>query len=339
MAQHKAPTAVTLAPTRESSGVARFVERYWKVAALVAVVFTGIALWREYSRSSKRQAHDSSWENLMALVTEDRMLGQLTGSPTELQELARRQPDTHAAPWALYIAATSAIHERRYEDAQAILAQLRSSHPDHLLVKDTFTIEGEAGSLSVVDRLDQRIALQRSWVAAHPTLFENPASPADAPRVRIKTDRGDLVVALYPDLAPKHVENFLKLVREGYYSGTKFHRVVAGSLIEGGDPNSKEGDPATWGQGGPEYTIEKEENTLKHFPGVLSAAKSPGGEQSSGSQFVITTAEAHFLDDQNVVFGRVLEGMEVVREIERGGVVPNTARPQDPVSIQATEVL
>ena len=339
MAQHKAPTAVTIAPVRESSGFALWVERYWKICAVLAISATAVILYLEYSKHAARATHDLSWERLMGIATEDRMVGQITGAPEELQALAGREKGNHAAPWALYIAATSAVNERKYEEAKRALAKLRAEYPEHQLVKDTFLVDDAEGALSVVDRLDRRIDAQMTLVGSRPALFENPALPPDAPRVRLKTDRGDIVVGLYSALAPKHADNFLKLVSEGKYAGTKFHRVMSGAMIEGGDPNSVAGDPSTWGQGGSEAKLDKEENELKHFPGVLAASKEPGDEKSSGTQFLITTGSAHYLDGQNVVFGTVLEGMDIVHQIERSKLVEGTMRPEDPVTIQSAEVL
>jgi peptidyl-prolyl cis-trans isomerase B (cyclophilin B) len=111
-------------------------------------------------------------------------------------------------------------------------------------------------------------------------------------------------------------------------------------MIQGGDPNSKSEDKATWGQGGPDYKIDKEENQLHHFPGYLSAAKKPTDEQSSGSQFFITTADSTRLDGQHVVYGKVVSGMEIVRSIESGEIEAGTQdRPAKPVVILSAEVL
>jgi cyclophilin family peptidyl-prolyl cis-trans isomerase len=144
---------------------------------------------------------------------------------------------------------------------------------------------------------------------------------------------------LYAELAPKHVENFVKLCREGFYNGTKFHRVMRGFMIQGGDPNSREGAPETWGAGGPDYKVAHEESGLAHFAGYLSAAKKTGEKESSGSQFFITTGDAHHLDGQHVVFGKVLDGLDVVGTIESSAVVEGTDRPVNPVSIQTVEIL
>jgi cyclophilin family peptidyl-prolyl cis-trans isomerase len=198
----------------------------------------------------------------------------------------------------------------------------------------------DGAPISLVEELERRYAEQKAWRANHPDMFANPEPPADSPKVRIKTDKGDIVVALYAKEAPKHVENFLKLAREGYYANTKFHRVVSGFMIQGGDPNSKTEDRATWGQGGPGYKIDREENGLHHFAGYLAAAKLGGDVQSSGSQFYITTADRLNLDGGYVVFGKVLEGMDAVHAIEQGEIDPTSGdRPLTPAVLLSTEVL
>jgi peptidyl-prolyl cis-trans isomerase B (cyclophilin B) len=158
--------------------------------------------------------------------------------------------------------------------------------------------------------------------------------------VRIETSAGAVELALLRDLAPKHVENFLKLCAEGYYVGTRFHRVQADFMIQGGDPNSKGDDRSSWGQGGPDHTIPAEPNDWHHFAGVLSGAKKPGDAESSGSQFFITTEPAHHLDGQHTIFGAVVSGMDVVRAIASAPLAEGKIdQPAEPVTIQSTTVL
>ena len=122
---------------------------------------------------------------------------------------------------------------------------------------------------------------------------------------RIKTERGDVVVELYADRAPLTVENFVNLVRSGFYDGTTFHRVIPGFMAQGGDPTGT-------GTGGPGYQFGDEFHpTLRHDgPGILSMANA--GPGTNGSQFFITFGPTPHLDDRHSVFGRVIEGMDVV---------------------------
>lgn len=129
----------------------------------------------------------------------------------------------------------------------------------------------------------------------------------------IKTTEGEMVVKFWPDVAPKTVENFKKLARDGYYDGTAFHRIVKGFMIQGGDPLSKKDDPMV-GTGGPGYRIKAEFNDRPHVRGVLSMARSQDPD-SAGSQFFICLADARFLDKQYTAFGEVIKGDDVLGKI------------------------
>lgn len=135
----------------------------------------------------------------------------------------------------------------------------------------------------------------------------------------IKTELGEMVVSFWPEVAPKTVENFKKLAREGFYNGTAFHRVVKGFMIQGGDPLSKKDDPAV-GTGGPGYKIKAEFNDRSHVKGVISMARSADPD-SAGSQFFICLADASFLDKKYTAFGKLIKGEDVLEKI---GDVPTT---------------
>ena len=135
-----------------------------------------------------------------------------------------------------------------------------------------------------------------------------------ATKVKITMESGDAItLELYPEIAPVTVENFVSLVKEGFYNGLIFHRVIAGFMIQGGDPMGT-------GFGGADKTIKGEfaingfNNTLSHERGVISMARSQM-PNSASSQFFICHADATFLDGQYAAFGRVIEGMETVDEI------------------------
>ena len=144
----------------------------------------------------------------------------------------------------------------------------------------------------------------------------------------ISTKFGDMVVEFFPDVAPKHVENFQILAEEGYYNGTTFHRVIPGFMLQGGDPNSKDLDRMNDGTGGragkffgigrendPEsWTVPAEFNDTPHQRGTLSMARSQNIDSGS-SQFFICHDNAPFLDGQYTVFGQLISGIEVVDEI------------------------
>lgn len=155
------------------------------------------------------------------------------------------------------------------------------------------------------------------------------AAPAAAPSTNevavITTTEGVMVAEFWPDVAPKTVENFKTLAKKGFYDGTAFHRIVKGFMIQGGDPNTK--DPskkASYGMGGPDYTIKAEFNDRKHERGVLSMARTPEGPDTAGSQFFICLAPAPFLDHQYTTFGRLIKGDDVLEKISNIPVGPDS---------------
>ena len=132
--------------------------------------------------------------------------------------------------------------------------------------------------------------------------------------VKIEMENGDVMKGeLYPEVAPETVENFVKLVEEGFYNGLTFHRVIPGFMIQGGCPDGT-------GMGGPGYTIKGEflsngfNNNLKHTRGVLSMARAMD-PNSAGSQFFIMVAAAPHLDGEYAAFGKITEGMEAADKI------------------------
>jgi cyclophilin family peptidyl-prolyl cis-trans isomerase len=144
--------------------------------------------------------------------------------------------------------------------------------------------------------------------------------------VIMETSMGKMTIELYSKDAPLHVTNFKKLVLSKFFDGLLFHRVIKDFMIQGGDPNSRSGDPATWGQGGPGYTIPAEIK-LKHEVGSLAAARTDNPKkESSGSQFYIVTGQASHLDNQYTVFGKVIKGIEIAMKIQD---VKTTGAPTD----------
>jgi len=130
----------------------------------------------------------------------------------------------------------------------------------------------------------------------------------------IETNLGTIKFKFFEDKAPGHVKNFVDLAKKGFYDGTRFHRVIPGFMIQGGDPNSKSGDRARMGTGGPGYSINAEFNDTPHRRGIVSMARS-GDPNSAGSQFFICVDTASSLDGKYTAFGEVVEGMDVVEKI------------------------
>jgi cyclophilin family peptidyl-prolyl cis-trans isomerase len=157
---------------------------------------------------------------------------------------------------------------------------------------------------------------------------------SDYPRARIQTTEGEIVVELWNDVAPKHAENFKKLVEDDFYDGLSFHRILPGFVIQGGCPK---GD----GTGGPGYTIDAEFNDRPHEPGVLSMARS-SDPNSAGSQFFVclTRENCQHLDNQYTAFGKVVEGMDAVEKIASTPLAdPSAGTPENPPKMTKTEMI
>ncbi len=189
--------------------------------------------------------------------------------------------------------------------------------------------------------------------------------------VRLETDQGSILLVTYPDLAPHHVDNFVHLAETGFYEGTKFHRIIPGFMIQGGDPNSKDQDPRNDGQGGPTLadvlTVEDAEvlaqlnarleergyegmtgmanlkaefSETPHVTGTLSMARSQD-PNSAGSQFFICVATAASLDRNYTVFGYAVTGQDVAAVIVNAQKNPSAGRdaPAVPVAINKAVVI
>ena len=159
---------------------------------------------------------------------------------------------------------------------------------------------------------------------------------AQNPVITIEMENGDIMKAeLYPEVAPNTVNNFVSLVKKGFYDGVIFHRVISGFMIQGGDPNGT-------GMGGPGYSIKGEfaqngfNNSLKHEAGVLSMARAMHPD-SAGSQFFIMHKAAPHLDGAYAAFGKITEGMDVVNKIADTDT-DYSDRPLDEQKIQSMTV-
>lgn len=152
--------------------------------------------------------------------------------------------------------------------------------------------------------------------------------------IKVK-DYGDIKAVLYPETAPNTVNNFIYLANKGFYNNLKFHRIIKGFMIQGGDPN---GD----GTGGPGYSIEGEftsngfPNGLKHTKGVLSMARTQD-PNSAGSQFFIMSGDAPHLDGEYAAFGKVISGLDIVEKIENAKTKSNDA-PKEDIIIESITV-
>ena len=165
---------------------------------------------------------------------------------------------------------------------------------------------------------------------------EKPMSNYENKVAELHTSAGEIHIRFFPDVAPNHVKNFIDLAQKGFYNGTKFHRVIPGFMIQGGDPNTIKGDPGTWGTGGSPTRLKAEFSTVSHKRGIVSAARSQDPDSAS-SQFFIVTSDSTFLDRQYSVFGQVTKGMEVADKIVNS---PRGAqdRPNSPTTIDSITI-
>lgn len=160
--------------------------------------------------------------------------------------------------------------------------------------------------------------------------------------VILETNQGDIVLEFFPDDAPNHVANLVDLAQSGFYDGILFHRIIPGFMIQAGDPNTIDGEPATWGTGGPSTTVDAEFNTIKHNRGILSMART-ADPNSAGSQFFIVHQDSNFLDQQYTVFGRVvteqsLETLDKIASVETRQPGDAPADPEQVRIIKASVV-
>lgn len=153
----------------------------------------------------------------------------------------------------------------------------------------------------------------------------------------LHTSLGDITFKFYADASPLTVENFLKLASENFYTGTRFHRVIQGFMIQGGDPNSKDSDWSNDGTGGPGYAFADEFNAHPLVKGSLAMANS--GPNTNGSQFFIVTADATpWLDGKHTNFGEVVSGMNIVDKIESVAVNQND-HPMEDITVTGIDLI
>ena len=167
--------------------------------------------------------------------------------------------------------------------------------------------------------------------------------PSLGPKAILKTKFGDIHIKFYPDVAPNHVANFIKLAKSGFYDGTIFHRVIPGFMIQGGDPNTKSSlRKDTYGQGGPKdengnpILLKAEFNDTPHKRGIVSMARA-NEPDTAGSQFFIVVEPSPFLDGKYTAFGEVTKGLGIADRIV---VLPKNDRdlPNDRIEMTVTIV-
>jgi peptidyl-prolyl cis-trans isomerase B (cyclophilin B) len=183
-------------------------------------------------------------------------------------------------------------------------------------------------------------ATSSAETSAPPAAVPEPATKAKENRpmtdykdkvAELHTTAGEIDIRFFPDVAPNHVKNFIDLAQQGFYNGTKFHRVIPGFMIQGGDPNTKTADTSSWGVGGSGKNVSAEFSPISHRRGIVSMARAQD-PNSASSQFFIVVKDSTFLDRQYTVFGEVTKGMDVADKIV--GAPRNASdRPNNPTTI------
>jgi peptidyl-prolyl cis-trans isomerase B (cyclophilin B) len=217
-----------------------------------------------------------------------------------------------------------------------MLAAIGCSGPDSATAssdKTTTTATAETTETTETTAT-QASATDATTTSAAPAADQEKKSMGDYENkvAELHTTAGEIDIRFYPDVAPNHVKNFLDLAAKGFYNGTKFHRVIPGFMVQGGDPNTISGSPNTWGTGGNGGSYVKAEfSTVSHKRGIVSMARAQDPDSAS-SQFFIVVKDSTFLDRQYSVFGEVTKGMDVADKIVSA---PRGAqdRPNEPVSI------
>ena len=337
MPEHKSPTQVTVFTGEGTSELHGLVRRYWKPAALVVGLVAALILVKVIAEERKARAVETAWNR----VRKDIQLDGFAIQPAPLAVLGGLEEElsgTSAAPWVKAVSVGSQLEDGRSAQALEAAKSFAAAWPDHLLSRATvFHDESAETSMALPGWIESVNAATKSFESARPDLSTNPPPSETAPRVRIKTSGGDVVVALYDQIAPKHAENFLKLCGEGYYDGTKIHRIVPGQYLEAGDPNTKSDDVSTWGSGGPGYSLPHEGHGVWNYKYALTSVQEDDDYSSKGSMFRILLSDAHSFDGSSSVFGVVVEGNDVLEKLGAAQVADD--RPVESISIESTEVV
>lgn len=197
---------------------------------------------------------------------------------------------------------------------------------------DTATTETNSATTTTAAATESTAtASSQPMTSAAPAAEEKPMSAYDNKVAEVHTTAGQIHLRFFPDVAPNHVKNFIDLAEQGFYNNTKFHRIIPGFMIQGGDPNTIAGNPATWGTGGSPNNLKAEFNSKSHRRGILSMARAQSPDSAS-SQFFIVVKDSPFLDNQYTVFGEVTQGMDVADKIVNAPAGAND-RPVNPVAI------
>jgi cyclophilin family peptidyl-prolyl cis-trans isomerase len=230
--------------------------------------------------------------------------------------------------------------------AAVVLALFACSKPAHEQTGDQTGTQTESTSTTSTASATSTTSTVTETTATEAAVTAPPSAPAkeeqkqmssyDNKVAELHTSQGEIDIRFFPDVAPNHVKNFLDLAEKGFYNGTKFHRVIPGFMIQGGDPNTISGNPATWGTGGSGKNVGAEFSSVHHKRGIVSMARS-NDPDSASSQFFIVTTDSLFLDKKYTVFGEVTKGMDVADKIVNAPKAGSES-PANPVAIESIKV-
>ncbi len=229
-----------------------------------------------------------------------------------LDVLKNHKPDPAKDPAAAMILATCHFAQHRFQEALDALA----GFPDP-------TTSPNFQGASSADQLRRSVKDAMEAWPGEQIIRQREESAGDLPQVLLVTSRGKITLELFEDQAPNTVANFIKLIDQGFYNTSKFHRQEPNFMAQGGDPFSKPGAVGTPGQGDPGYNIPDETERLdhrNHFTGSLAMAKTPA-PNSGGCQFYITAVPTPHLNGKHTVFGRVIDGLDVAQSLKRDDVI------------------
>jgi dolichyl-diphosphooligosaccharide---protein glycosyltransferase len=224
-------------------------------------------------------------------------------------------------------------HNFTFDNNQQNISSKNATKDNHKAAAASKVIHTQNNATSSSAANNKSNIISNNNISSHSMTTNNTSNTAD-----IETTQGQIKIQFFPDKAPNTVKNFINLAKKGFYDGTIFHRIVKGFVIQGGDPNTKnDSNKEAWGTGGPGYTINAEFNNISHDRGIVSMART-ADPNSAGSQFFIVLNDSKFLDNQYTVFGKVIEGMNVVDKI--ANVSTNAMdQPKDPNSARINKII
>ncbi|MEM8711765.1 MAG: peptidylprolyl isomerase, partial [Planctomycetota bacterium] len=258
MAKHKAATEISIAQ-EERSAFAEFVDQYKWIGLGAIFAIGAVIVWKSRSSEAAVAEKRADWSALYSAMSDT------DGGAEAIAEAAKKIKQPSVAAVARISQAAMLSEEREYANAEQALAQALKDAPA-IFSKVKFPVGPDGEEVTLLKSMQSHLSAEAAWMDEHKSLFENPTLPEGSPRVELTTPKGKILLGLYLDRAPGHVKNFLSLVEEGYYDGTKFHRINTGAFIQGGDPNSRNDEPETWGLGGPDKKVAKEDSGLVHAP-------------------------------------------------------------------------